>query len=68
MEGVGTEILGCFRKMRDALDLIAVYVKKDAELVRFTMCLVVICFSILYWVSVAIACTIQNVITGWTKI
>ena len=60
MEGVGTEILGCFRKMRDALDLIAVCVKKDAEVVRFTMYFVMICFSTFYWVSVAIACTIKT--------
>ena len=45
MEGIGTEILGCFRKMRDALDLIAVCVKKDAEVVRFTMCFIMIFFS-----------------------
>ena len=68
MEGIGTEILCCFTKMRDALDLIAVCVNKDAEVVRFTMCFVMICFSTLHWVSVAIACTIQSVITGWTKI
>ena len=64
--GIGTEILGCFTKMRDALDLIAVCVKKDAKVVRFTMCFVVICFSTLYWVLVAITCTIQTFINGWS--
>ena len=70
MEGIGTEILCCFTKMRAALDLIAVCVNKDTEVVRFTMYFVMICFSTLYWMLIVIACTIQNVhvITGWTKI